>query len=121
MAPIDRDVLAHQIADGAADVNTWQAWRQFTDLGAWDEIDSDTWVGQAVMAALKTDEPWQLPRLPLYAIAYRLATALLASSPRTWTHERRSGCTPCGSGGRCATSPAWARTLPCAGSPCPTP
>ena len=65
--PYAPEDVIHEIADSAPDVYTYTRWREFTDLGGWEE--ELEWSGNPSL----TD----LAGLALYEIAYRLASVLV--------------------------------------------
>jgi hypothetical protein len=66
----DHNDLVHEIADGAVPVYTFDRWRTFVDLGAWEQDVADLAGGD--------DDMTQLAGLALYQAARALADALLS-------------------------------------------
>lgn len=66
----------HEIADGAPDVYTYTRWREFVDLGAWEEDPSELMGGEG-------SDLTGAAGVALYMIAERLAWALL----REWAED----------------------------------
>lgn len=77
-----RDEAAHEIADGAVPIYTYQRWQTFTDLAAWEEDTSELGDADQGMTALAG--------VALYMIAERLVRAL-ADSLDEWADELEEG------------------------------
>lgn len=67
----------HELADAAAPIYTHEAWTVFTDLGLWAELAPESDYSEAIVAAIQTGEAWRVPQIAAYAVAHRLASALL--------------------------------------------
>ena len=65
---------AHEIADGAPSVYTWERWQEFVDLAAWREDPDDLGAG---------DDMTERAGVCLYIIAERLAKALVQYAVET--------------------------------------